>query len=286
MREQSEKLLKRIQFLHSVGRVARASDISVKEVEAINELFQSTDLVSKDGVYYLPKYSHLVELEPSYTARTQELMDLLEKYKFVFNCCPFVKDIALCNTLSQGVPKHYSDIDLFIILDFKRFFLARLLLSGLIHLSGVRRHHAKIKDRFCLSFYVSDKNLDFSELLIEDDVYFHYWFYYLKFLYGNHQVQSSLVDSNVWFKESDFVFENLNLFTKNFLANFIELVFGSFLFGWLEKFCKKLQLKRAMLKNAELDNPKGVVIKDGLLKFHVVDIREDFRDKFYRSFPK
>ncbi len=286
MREQSEKLLKRIQFLHSVGRVARASDISVEEVEAINELLQSTDLVSKDGVYYLPNYSHLVELEPSYIARTHELMGLLEKYKYVFNSCPFVKDIAFCNTLSQGVPKHDSDIDLFIILDSKRFFFGRLVLSALIHLSGVRRHHAKIKDRFCLSFYASDKNLDFSELLIEDDVYFYYWFYYLNFLYGNHEVQSSLVDSNIWFKESDFVFKNLNLFKQNLLAKFVELVFGSFLFGWLEKFCKKLQLKRAMQKNVELDNPEGVVIKDGLLKFHVVDIREDFRDKFYRSFPK
>lgn len=213
-----------------------------------------------------------------------KLWSLIDKHKFLFQSLPFVRDIAVCNSLSFGVADGESDIDLFIILDSKRFFLGRFFISIFFHLAGIRRHGRKISARFCLSFFVSDKRLDLSAVKLEFDPYLYFWFYHLIFLNGNIDVQNRLLRENTWFKEDGFKFKNKIKFKMNFLARSLEIVFGSFLFGWLEILMKKVQMRRALKKRSQLKDNFGVVVEDGFLKFHNLDIRKDFAETYAKNF--
>src|SRR3989338_10492249 len=88
---------------------------------------------------------------------------------------PFLKLVAVCNNLAFGKVKEKSDIDLFIIAKSGRLFTVRILVTGILHCLGVRRHGKKIAGRFCLSFFVDDKNLNLEPIAIDKDVYLAYW---------------------------------------------------------------------------------------------------------------
>lgn len=227
---------------------------------------------SLDGKY-LPGYDSLAIQERHLTNVSRLLMDKVLNKKWLFKMLPFVKEVAVCNTVAFGTADEDSDIDLFFILDSKRFFTGRLLVSALFELFGLRRKKSKIKGRFCLSFFVSEDNLDFSEILIEKDVYFYYWFKNLIFLKGDKDVQDKLISKNNF----DVVgFKNAMGYKKSIFAVAFEKLIPNF----VENFLRSFQLKRAEVKNQSLGNPAGVIIKDGMLKFHVHDIRPEFRDAY------
>jgi len=206
---------------------------------------------------------------------------------WIFNSLPFVKEIAICNTVAFKTADLESDIDLLIILKKNRFFLGRLFLSLSLHILRLRRHGGNVKQRYCLSFFVDEDHLDFSGILIKNDVYFYYWFRNLKFLYGDVKLQNEILELNQsWFEESKWKFENLNLFKKNFLAVILEKIFDLKVFTLIEKNMGQYQLNRAIKKNKRLGEPFGVIIKAGLLKFHIEDVRKAFRDTYFSFLDK
>jgi hypothetical protein len=199
--------------------------------------------------------------------------------KLLLNSLPFVKDVAICNSLSFGLVDQDSDIDLFFILDSRRFFTSRLIISMLFEVFGKRRKRNLIAERFCLSFYVDENNLNFLKIAVSNkDYYLMFWFKSLIFLRGNKFLQSQIILENKLFLDISH-FKNKQISSKNYFAKIVELIFGSVLFDWLELLLKNIQLKRALKKNINLNNPKGVIIKPGLLKFHVLDAREEFNSK-------
>ena len=248
-----------VKFLHVAGRAAFKEE---NEVE------------------YLPGYEALRLQRDHFKTVSEALLRKVHRYRLVYNMLPFVEDVAICNSLAFGTADKDSDVDLFFILDKKRFYFARFCISVIFEIFGLRRKGKMIAGRFCLSFFVAEDKLDFSDILIENDVYFYYWFYYLTFLKGNLNVQTSLLNQNPWFKEGEFSFKNLTICKKGFVAWLIEIVFGLSIFDWLEKWLKKNQIDRIRKKNNELGNPFGVVVKEGFLKFHVKDVRREFRDRY------
>lgn len=212
------------------------------------------------------------------------LVELVNKRLWIFRFFPFVKQVAVCNNLSFGLASKKSDIDLFFILDSKRFFTARFLITFLLYLFGYRRHHKYISKRFCLSFFISDQNLNLENLRISDsDYYFYFWTKHLIFLKDNKDfIENFYVSNNTWFNLDCLEFTDsqkkfrsrFNFFKSNFVALVLEKFLMLSIFDYFEDLLKKYQLNRACKKNSNLGNPKGVVIKDGILKFHVLDSRE------------
>jgi len=122
---------------------------------------------------------------------------------------PFIRAVYVCNNLSFGIATETGDIDLLIVTEKNHIFLARFLTTIFLHLLGVRRHGQKTTDRFCLSFYVTEDNLDFSpialrsptkpaagdqqlstfnfELSTIDDIYLAYWTYSLLPIFEIHE---------------------------------------------------------------------------------------------------
>ncbi len=281
MSKLAERIIHRTQFLHTAGRALRSSDLGGEELPCAERLCEDGKLVRSHGLYHLPDFDELVSVDYSFRETQNALLRKVRSKLWVLRSLPFVQDVALCNTLSFGTADRDSDIDLFIILDSSRFYTARLITSLLFHISGSRRHGDKIASRFCLSFFVSDSTLELEDVLIEDDIYFYYWFYHLVFLKGNSGVQRDLLQSNSWFEEDSFSFKNMNTVTASWFARGLEVVLGSPLFDWFEWLQQRVQMSRIKKKQLALSNPKGVVIEDKFFKFHVKDAREEFKARFY-----
>lgn len=212
----------------------------------------------------------------------EDLVNKVGSRVWIFSFLPFIKQVAVCNNLSFKIASKDSDIDLFFILDSKRFFMARIIITTVLSLLCFRRNSNKVYGRFCLSFFISDKRLNLSSLRLNlNDYYFYFWFKYLFFLKNDNQVVIDLIKSNKdWFKDELFLLSNnksgyLRTYNSNFISVWLEKFLGLQFFDLLEASCRKFQLARAKKKNEKLGFPSGVIIKDGLLKFHVKDLREE-----------
>lgn len=212
-------------------------------------------------------------------------------YKYVarLRIVPFLRMVAVCNSLAMGKIDENSDIDLFIIAKRGRLFIVRSFVTILLHIFGVRRHGKKIAGRFCLSFFIDDSSLDLSRIAIENDVYLAYWMKTLKPIIDD-GVSMEFLRANSWL--SDY-FENIipedhvlvpeEKASTNSKKTF-ENMFGGSVGQKLENFLKKWQTKRAHKKLGKLPDKSGIFIDDHILKFHNEDKRKIFTEKWAQKY--
>lgn len=211
---------------------------------------------------------------------------------------PFIRLVAVCNTLSFNAAEPESDIDFFIITRRGRIWFVRFLVSMILSAFNLRRHGFKVTDKICLSFFVSDDNLDFKKIVLASDeqghadIYLIYWIANLIPLINREKILEKFRQVNNW------AFEHLANFdfngkTKNFhevdtsrsfdyMRRFLERCFGGRLGDNFEEFFKKIQLFK-ILRNKQsryFANGTAVVVNDQMLKFHEEDRREFFRNKW------
>jgi len=121
-------------------------------------------------------------------------------------------------------------------------------------------------------------------MAISDDIYLAYWFRTLKPVFED-GVYAEMVFENKWMKryfEDDFVF-NLPRkdFSDNWSRRFLGRIFGGGFGDFSEKRLMKWQLKRGQKKASKLDSrTSSIIINEHVLKFHNVDRRTIYRDRF------
>jgi len=154
----------------------------------------------------------------------------------------------------------------------------------------MRIHGNKINNRICLSFYISDNNLNLKNLAYKEDIHFYYWLLhfipifdngtYEYFFEKNKWLKDYIPQSRIWETADDWVIKD-NMFTKLYRV-FWEKLLDNFLGRFINSFLKKLQLfkmnKVKFLKSKE--NNTNVVIRDDILKFHEEDNRKKIRETF------
>lgn len=211
------------------------------------------------------------------------------RYAKFLRFVPFLRMVAVCNSLSFGLVDEKSDIDLFVVARRGRLFMARIFLTGLFCLLGVRRHGKKVAGRFCLSFFVDEDFLDLSRIALQDDVYLAYWIGNLKLILDD-GVGEKFFAANGWagsYFQSDFVFDwiaPVDGFLKaggrksgNIFKKIMEWLLGGRFGNFIESVLKKWQLKRARLKKSRVKDQSGLLIDEHILKFHNVDMRREYR---------
>lgn len=210
------------------------------------------------------------------------------RHLFIFRFTPFLKLVAVGNTLAMGFPQKNSDIDLLVIAKKNRLFTARLFLTFFTHIFRMRRSGKKIQGRFCLSFFLSENALDLEHVCVEGkvrqpkisdrklDIYLAFWVATLTPVFGD---ISEFFAANNWIRK---YFPNLRLKTtqkkfrkKNFLEKMLSGKFGNA----LEKMLCNWQLNRAMRKQKNRTK-NAVIITEEILKFHETDQRKEFREKW------
>ncbi|MBI4231920.1 hypothetical protein HY605_01695, partial [Candidatus Peregrinibacteria bacterium] len=110
----------------------------------------------------------------------KKLWQRVNRYVKFLEWIPFLRMLAVCNNLAFDRVTAGSDIDLFIVAKKGRLFIVRTLVTGVLHVLGVRRHGDKVAGRFCLSFFVDDCALDLKKLAIERDIYLAFWIFSMK----------------------------------------------------------------------------------------------------------
>ncbi len=218
----------------------------------------------------------------------KRLWGKVEKYVKWLRFFPFVRMVAVGNTLAFGRVDEESDIDLFIVARRGRIFFVRTLVTAFFQVLGIRRHGDKVAERFCLSFFVSGDGLDLSEIKLgEEDVYLFFWVRKLNPVFGA-DVYRNFLKANNWVGSFD---ESENL--KKLIAwpgwikvvqRFLERVLNLLVCWWLEGVLKVWQVERAEKKRARMGCvEKAVVVNDRMLKFHDKDARKKISEEFLEA---
>lgn len=210
----------------------------------------------------------------------KELFSKTQKYCRYISWIPWLKMVAVCNSLSMYATKEkWSDIDLFIVTAKNRLWLVRVMVTLVFQILGVRRHWNKIAERFCLSFFIDETAMDFSSFAIENDVYLYFWIYYLKPIINKDLTYENFIKTN-----KPLGIDSINLHKDNKIYEIQSWKYLKF----LDK-CKILDFKNYILKKIFLPftlahkkrlwNPAGLIVEENILKFHDNDRRVEVRDE-------
>lgn len=205
---------------------------------------------------------------------------------------PFVLFVGVVNTLALDNAKPESDIDLFIIVKRRRLWLTRTVVTVLTHLMGVRRHHDRVKDRVCLSFYVSEKAMDLEELshpAIERDIYLHYWIAQIVPMFERNDCWRKFIAANTWvaahvphgFSGVPTPYHSDDVLVK--ALRFIPEVIGLSLLGDIgEWLAYDIQYDHILAKKGSRvhDGTTDVVVTEDIMKFHEKDRRVEYHWAF------
>lgn len=220
----------------------------------------------------------------------KQLWGRVSKYLPWLGMVPFLKMVAVCNNLAFGRADEKSDIDLFIVAKAGRLFIVRSFVSLVFQFLGVRRHGKYVSGRFCLSFFVDETAINLSPIAIKDDLYLALWCKTLKPVLDDGTAGRFWL-ANDWcekfFKNGDQFkpdYEHLLTGRLNWLAKFLEFVLKGRFGDFLERRLMVWQVKRAMKKAALLGTESSLVINEHMLKFHNVDRRAFFRDRWRQKY--
>lgn len=249
----------------------------------------------KDGFYFLNGRENIL--------RTRHQRYLIGQPKWrrarwitaFLKITPFIRLIAVCNKIAYDNADDDSDIDLFIIIKPGRIWTARMIVTLITSLLGVRRHGEKIRDRACLSFYITERALNLENLAqSKTDTHFIYWISQIASILSLNEAETDFWQANNWLKQ----------YLPNFtpyqgvdyqrqvgdgkVAGSLRIMGEKILSGGIgkrvEKSLKKYQLKKMSAKTASArwKDDTDVVVTDDVLKFH----ERDARAKLRRAFTK
>lgn len=263
------------------------------EVQAACDALAQTGVIEHERDWYvLTGRKNLVQLRAERHVLGQKKWRRVKSVARFCEIIPYVKMVAVCNTLAIDNARKESDMDVFIVTSAERMWLARMMVTGIVNMLGYRRHGTNITDRVCLSFYVTTQALDLEPLKIavgQEDPYLRFWTTqlvplmddgaYEKFQKNNAWVTTRLPNGFSWnWKERLIPVEN---FLRSIKHTF-EGVFASGLGFQFEDWARRYQLKR-MNGNTNSKSKLGtteVIISENVLKFH----EEDRRNKYNLAF--
>ncbi len=214
----------------------------------------------------------------------------------IFKLIPWIKLIAVGNLLGAHNLKDESDIDFFIVAENKRLWLTRFFCAGLTKILRLRPGQGGMKDKICLSFFVSEEALDLRGMMMEDaqDIYFIYWLAGLTPVYDRGGVYEKLIAANGWLNETlpnwsvkiSSNRRNVGLPTGQAgapAAQFYHDLVDLFL-GGLEPQLRRWQIKilpPALKSIVNLDS--RVVASEQVIKLHANDRRMEYGERYLRK---
>lgn len=236
----------------------RVSGASLSDIAAILE---SPEFVCMDGHYAIAGGTGDTALRHHRYRLAKSKLERARRAARLFGLLPSVRLVAACNNLAVSNAEEASDIDLFIVCRSGTLWLTRFVLAGALKALGLRPTPEDQKDKLCLSFWISESRMDISRFALPDsDPYMDFWMATLLPLYDAGGVFEQFRKINGGGRPEDGRRDRP---------------------GRLERLAKRVQMRKfpQRIRNmANLDS--RVVISDDVLKFHVNDRREAYRDRF------
>lgn len=274
----------------STDRSAESSAPSRAGVMAALEQLQTAGQVGQTaGFWYLAGRAELVAVRLERWAFSQRKWRRARRAAGALARLPFVRLVAVCNTLALSNAKPESDIDMLVVTTPGRLWLTRLLVTIALAVRGLWRHGTKIADRVCLSFFVSEAALDFRPLLLQPrDPYFAHWVDQLVPLFDRGSVLERLRAANAWVREylpNAFTTLDSRPPTSTTQPRWWEGRLRGHPGDALERFARWLQRSKMRISPSAAASGAAVVTDD-VLKFHEQDRRADYRERFTRTLHK
>lgn len=229
------------------------------------------------------KLKNILNLKNSSSSIEETYIKKTVKYIKFIRFIPWLKMVAIWNSVAMNGANENSDIDLFIITSPNRLWIVRILITFIFQILWVRKTKDKHKARFCLSFFITTNNLNFKKFAIDNDIYLYYWMIYLKPILNYDNTWEHFIEENkIWcdFNEYQSIIEDNKKYIvyKKKTSNY-----NSFLLNYIEKSLKFFFLPKTKKSFLKLWKPFWVVITNNILKFHNNDRRKEIRDSVIHS---
>lgn len=234
-------------------------------------------VAEQHGFYFLVGRDSIVATRAERYNYSCRKLKIARRFANLFKICPFIRLVALSNSFGDHNLRDGSDLDFFIVSAPGRIWLSRLYCAGLAKLLNKRPTIKVKRDRVCLSFYITEDQLNLDNLKIAAfDPHFHYWRRYFFPLYDRGGVYAQFLSVNKDEAGLDgpqlrvVMPDKINLSRPSFLA-----------IDYLEFFAKMLQLKiLPQTIRVARNKPGHVIINDQVLKFHEHDNRQEILEKY------
>ncbi len=209
------------------------------------------------------------------------LMEKTKKYSKLLSYVPWILLVWVGNSVAMNTAHKDSDIDLFIITQENRIWTVRILTTFLIGIMGQRKTAHEHKDKFCLSFFVTKKAMDFSEFALKNDIYLYFWVLYMKPIIDFNNTYDAFLEANrSWINMDEYT--DITNENKTYSSlSWDKKESSSKIWDMIEAFFKKLFLPKTLKHYEELWKPYGIIIWDDILKFHDNDLRKKIREKIF-----
>lgn len=215
-----------------------------------------------------------------------EYISFINTFWKLYRSIPFIKQIFLCNSITFNALKKDSDIDLFIITKKDSIRRARLFSLIFFFIHWIKRHKYKIRKKFCLSFYVSEDNINlYNIMLAKSDIYLNYWLAHLVSIYEEKKNNINIYQKNPRFKvtmpnhpqKQCINIWNKIFFWNNKIKNILEKLFWWLIWKIIEETIKTIWIPILKKKTKKLwKDSKWIIISDKMLKFY-----KDQREKIH-----
>lgn len=280
----------------------------------LSELSSENKIINKDGFWCLINREEIIKDRFKRLNYFKLKIKRAKKFVKFISVFPFVRGVAVANIIGDHNLKKGSDVDLFIISSANKIWLCRFFCTFLAKILGLRPNRKTKQDKICLSFYVSEDNLNLEKYLYNNkDLYFIYWFTGLQPIFFKTGVWEKFWQENIWLKKylPNFSFPLTNNIIKNNRYYFnapYSCVHHSCIIArllrrrnskqrsdnsssWMENTFRKIQLK---LMPTELKDQfynsgyksTGVILSNNIIKLFLEDKRPFFIDQYEKCIKK
>jgi hypothetical protein len=184
---------------------------------------------NKNGFYFLSGREELIKKRREFFELSEKKFKIAKRAAWLLHFIPIIKMIAVCNNFYY---RPQSDIDFFIITAANRLWLTRFFATIILDIFYLRARGKKTADKVCLSFYLSEDNLNLEKIALAknkvyfqeesdpsrgaqddknekddkiDDPYLSYWLAFLEPIYGQ-ECYNRFWGANNWIKN---IFPNI-----------------------------------------------------------------------------
>lgn len=246
-------------------------------------------IVCQYGFYCLAGRGEIIQTRKRRYIFAKHKYDRTRWVSKILSRWPFIRMIAVCNSLAYDNAREESDIDLFVITSARGVWWARFFSLLILQILRLRPGQGGIKDKICLSFFIDEDNLNLRDLQVgRGDYYLPYWLstlyplydaggFYVQFLLANNWVLNFLPQARPITSHRIRAIpdkSSVKYLLEALLAPFTSIV----------KFIQTRAFPPEIYKLINRDS--RVRVGDGILKFHTNDRREQYMEEFERRYNR
>ncbi len=258
-------------------------DVPETSIVGIDETIQSSVWLREKGVRSDHGFFGVGDVGSWRAERIHRVTDALRKSRraerFVrfASIFPWIKMIAVCNSLAFSFTNTESDIDLCIVTQRGRIWSTRLLLTGVLALMRARPGERE-KDPLCLSFFIAEDRLDLSLVKIgPEDPYLLYWIATLSPVLDRDETCAKLHAANAWIRPNVPRVQRVQKAQSYVVAAPSRIPNIS----WIEPYAERFQRSRfPTVLRSMMNQDSRVVVTDSMLKFHHNDRRQEILNAY------